>query len=188
MVDCRGDSVHTCYSGPWPWSTAIAEENGWTDGLRHSTVFFLLQQYFALFSLSHTSMQPPTRWVYEWKDPHFYTMLVQKWETTSPWTGKIWQDYKAELLRVRGLNVMSIAEYQMASQMGVFPLYVELLLMCISNYCICMHNYDYGICMHAYYYCIYMHDCKLFFWCGLLHSYVHSSCQNFYLFHTGESI
>ena len=22
------------------------------------------------------SMQPPTRWMYEWEDPHFYTMLV----------------------------------------------------------------------------------------------------------------
>jgi hypothetical protein len=35
--------------------------------------------------------------------------------------GQTWQDYKAELLRVQGLNVMSTAEYQMATQMGVFP-------------------------------------------------------------------
>ena len=51
-------------------------------------------------------------------------MLVQEWETTSAWTGQSWQDYKAELLRllrVRGLNVMSTAEYQIASQMGAFP-------------------------------------------------------------------
>ena len=36
-------------------------------------------------------------------------------------SGQSWQDYKAELLRVRGLNVMCTAEYQMVSQMGVFP-------------------------------------------------------------------
>ena len=73
------------------------------------------------YPIPDISIQPPTRWVYEWKDPHFYTMLVQKWETTSAWTGQSWQDYKAELLRVRGLNVMSTAEYEMTSQMGVFP-------------------------------------------------------------------
>jgi hypothetical protein len=28
---------------------------------------------------------------------------------------------QGELLRVQGLNVMSTAEYQMATQMGVFP-------------------------------------------------------------------
>ena len=67
------------------------------------------------------SMQPPTKWVYEWEDPHFYTMLVQEWETTSAWTGQTWQHYKAGMIRVRGLNVMSTAEYQIASQMGVFP-------------------------------------------------------------------
>jgi hypothetical protein len=22
------------------------------------------------------NMQPPTRWVYEWEDPHFYNMLL----------------------------------------------------------------------------------------------------------------
>ena len=121
------------------------------------------------YPIPDISMQPPTRWVYEWEDPHFYTILVQEWETTSAWTGQSWQDYKADLLRVRGLNVMSIIEYQMASQMGCSHSYVELLLMCISDYCIFMHDYDYGICMHAYYYYIYMHDCKLLFWCGLLH-------------------
>jgi hypothetical protein len=35
--------------------------------------------------------------------------------------GATWQDYKAELLRVQGLNVMTTAEYQMVTQMGVFP-------------------------------------------------------------------
>ena len=49
----------------------------------------------------------------------FYTMLVQKWETTSAWTGQTWQHYKAELLRVRGIAVMSTTEYQTTSQMGV---------------------------------------------------------------------
>jgi hypothetical protein len=59
--------------------------------------------------------------VYEWEDPHFYNMLLQQWQTTAAWAGQTWQDYKAELLRVQGLNVMSTAEYQMATQMGVFP-------------------------------------------------------------------
>jgi hypothetical protein len=27
---------------------------------------------------SDINMQPPTRWVYEWKDPHFYNMLLQQ--------------------------------------------------------------------------------------------------------------
>jgi hypothetical protein len=67
------------------------------------------------------NMKPPTRWVYEWEDPHFYNMLLQQWQTTAAWTGQTWQDYKAELLRVQGLNVMSTAEYQMATKMGVFP-------------------------------------------------------------------
>ena len=110
-------------------------------------------------------MQPPTKWVYEWEDPHFYTMLVQEMEKTSAWTGQTWQDYKAEMLRVRGLNVMSTAEYQMASQMGVF-LFVRWTFIDVYQ---CMHDYDYGICMHAYYYCIYMYDYKLLLWCGLLH-------------------
>jgi protein-disulfide isomerase-like protein with CxxC motif len=59
--------------------------------------------------------------VYEWEDPHFYNMLLQQWQKTAAWTGQTWQDYKAELLRVQGLNVMSTVEYQMATQMGVFP-------------------------------------------------------------------
>jgi hypothetical protein len=56
-------------------------------------------------------------------DPHFYNMLVSEWQTTSAWTGLTWQQYKAELRRTRGLNVMSFAEYHSASQMGVFPFY-----------------------------------------------------------------
>jgi hypothetical protein len=62
-------------------------------------------------------------WVYELEDPHFYNMLVTEWHITSAWTSLTWQQYKGELLRVRGLNVMSIAEYQSAFQMGVFPFY-----------------------------------------------------------------
>jgi hypothetical protein len=66
-------------------------------------------------------MQLPTRWVYEWEDPQFYNMLLQQWETTAAWTGQTWQYYKAELLRVQGLNLISTTEYLMAIQMGVFP-------------------------------------------------------------------
>jgi hypothetical protein len=43
-------------------------------------------------------------------------MLLQEWQTTSSWTGQTWQDFKAELLQRQGLNVMSIAEYEMAKQ------------------------------------------------------------------------
>jgi hypothetical protein len=44
--------------------------------------------------------------------------------------GQTWQDYKAELLRVQGLNVMSTAEYQMATQMGSSHFYsIDLLLL-----------------------------------------------------------
>jgi hypothetical protein len=106
--------------------------------------------------------QPLTRWVYEWEDPHFYNMLLQQWQTTTAWTGQTWQDYKAEFLRVQGLNVMSTVEYQMATQMGVFPflqrwsfitmtmvlyLYARLSLLwyCMHNYyydTVCMQNYD----------------------------------------------
>jgi hypothetical protein len=75
-------------------------------------------------------MQPPTRWVYEWEDPHLYNMLLQQWQTTAAWTGQTWQDYKAELLRVQGLNVMSTAEYQMATQMGSSHFYnIDILLL-----------------------------------------------------------
>jgi hypothetical protein len=80
-------------------------------------------------------MQPPTRWVYEWEDSHFYNMLLQQWQTTAAWTGQTWQDYKAELLRVQGLNVMSTAEYQMATQMGGLPISTALIF----------YYYDYGI-------------------------------------------
>ena len=127
MVDCRGDSVHTCYSGSRPWSTAIAEENGWTDRLWQPIILFFLrfERYLALavFSVLHTWHQHAAtdEMGVRMGRPHFYTMLVHEWETTSAWTGQTWQDYKAELLRVRGLNVMSTAEYQMVSQMGVFP-------------------------------------------------------------------
>ena len=58
-------------------------------------------------------------------------MLVQKWETTSAWTGQTWQHYKAELLRVRDLNVMSTVEYQIASQMGSSHSYTHLVGGCI---------------------------------------------------------
>jgi hypothetical protein len=61
-------------------------------------------------------MQLETRWVCEWEEPHFYTMLVQEWQTTASWTG-----YKDNLLRERGINVMSTAEYQMATQNGGLP-------------------------------------------------------------------
>jgi hypothetical protein len=98
--------------------------------------------------------------VYEWQAPHFYTMLVHEWETTSVWTGQTCQDYKAELLRVWGLNVMSTAEYQMAFQYYLWT-FIDVYQ--------CMHDYDYGICMHDYDYGICKHDYKLLFVVTILH-------------------
>jgi hypothetical protein len=110
-------------------------------------------------------MQPPTRWVYEWQDPYFYTMLVCEWQTTWLWTGQTLQDYKAELLRLRGLNVMFTAEYKMVSQMGVFSFLqrhwcIQLVsMMSITEpvyvwlHGICINFYTYAICMD-YYSCV----------------------------------
>jgi hypothetical protein len=42
---------------------------------------------------------------------------------------------KAELLRVQGLNVMSTAEYQMATQMGSSHLYNTIDLLLMYDYC-----------------------------------------------------
>jgi hypothetical protein len=42
---------------------------------------------------------------------------------------------KAELLRVQGLNVMSTAEYQMATQMGSSHLYNIIDLLLMYGYC-----------------------------------------------------
>jgi hypothetical protein len=88
-------------------------------------------------------------------------------------TGQTWQDYNAELLKMRDLNLMSTVEYQMASHSHSC---VELLLMCVRMHdcdygismqayssSICMHDYDYGICMQIYYSCICMHYYKLCF-------------------------
>jgi hypothetical protein len=72
--------------------------------------------------------------VHEWEDPHFYNMLVSEWQTTSAWTGLTWQQYKVELLRVKGLNVMSIAEYRSASQMGVFHFYHWIFIVLYDLY------------------------------------------------------
>jgi hypothetical protein len=77
----------------------------------------------SFYPIPDINAQAQTTWVYEWEDPHFYNLLVNEWQTTSVWTSLTWQQYKAELLRVRGLNVMSITEYHSTSQMGVFPFY-----------------------------------------------------------------
>jgi hypothetical protein len=85
--------------------------------------------------------------VYELEDPHFYNKLVSEWQKTSAWTGLIWQQYMAELLRVRGLNVMAIVEYQSASQMGVFLSSIELLLSRIKLFVfeLSSHLWTYGL-------------------------------------------
>jgi len=92
-----------------------------TPKLQYSSSSYSDSRHSFHYPIPDISMQPPTRWVYEWENPHFYAMLVQEWQTTSAWTGQTWQHYKADLLRVRGIALMSTAEYQTASQMGVFP-------------------------------------------------------------------
>jgi hypothetical protein len=77
----------------------------------------------SFYPIPDINAQPQTTWVYEWEDPNFYNMLVGEWQTTSAWTGLTWQQYMGELLRTRGLNVISIAEYHSATQMGIFPFY-----------------------------------------------------------------
>jgi hypothetical protein len=77
----------------------------------------------SFYLIPDINAQPQTTWVYEWEDPDFYNMLVGEWQTTSVWTGLTWQQYKGVLLRMRGLNVMSITEYHSATQMGIFPFY-----------------------------------------------------------------
>jgi hypothetical protein len=77
----------------------------------------------SFYPIPDINARPQTTWVYEWEDLEFYNMLVDEWQTTSTWMGLTWQQYKGELLRTRGLNVMSIAEYHSATQMGIFPFY-----------------------------------------------------------------
>jgi hypothetical protein len=50
----------------------------------------------SLYPMPDISMQPPTRWVYEWEDPHFYTMLFQQWQTKIVWTGPLGESEKSE--------------------------------------------------------------------------------------------
>ena len=123
MVDCRETQfTHATQDTDHGAPQSQRRTVGPTDyDTPHCSSFFYSDISLSFhYFIPDISMQPPTRWVYEWKDTHFYTMLVQEWETTSAWTGQSWQDYKGELLRVRCLNVMSTAEYQTASQMGIF--------------------------------------------------------------------
>jgi hypothetical protein len=53
------------------------------------------------------------QWVYEWKSPDFYSMLVSEWQTTVVWTGQTWEDYKAILLANHRIVLMSINDYHM---------------------------------------------------------------------------
>jgi hypothetical protein len=126
MVDCRGDWIHPCYSGSRPWSGAVAEESSWSVVIRPDVLFFLPRWYLtvAVFLSDSWHKRTGTDDMGLWMGrPHFYNMLVSEWQTTSAWTGLTWQQYKGELLRVRGLNVMSIAEHRSASQNGVFSFY-----------------------------------------------------------------
>jgi hypothetical protein len=77
----------------------------------------------SFYPIPDINAQPQTTWVYELEDSDFYNMLVGEWQTTSVWTSLTWQQYKGELLRTRGLNVMSITEYHSATQLGIFHFY-----------------------------------------------------------------
>jgi hypothetical protein len=87
------------------------------------------------------------------------------------------------LLRVQGLNVMYTAEYQMTTQMGVFPflqhwsfitmtmvLYAQLLL----SLWYCMHNYHYHHGFVCTFITMTLFVCKtmiLFLWWGFVRSF-----------------
>ena len=122
------------------------------DSPQHSSSSYSDSRHPFHYSIPDISMQPPTRWVYEWEDPYFYTMLVQEWQTTPAWRGQTWQHYKAKLLRVRGIALMSTAEYQTASQMGGLPIpTLNFYLMCISV-CTLMTRYLYACLLLLYLY------------------------------------
>jgi hypothetical protein len=124
MVDCRGDWIHTCYSGSRaPESQRRTVGASQYDPAYSSSSHGDTSQSRSFYPIPDINAQPQTTWVYEWEDPDFYNMLVGEWQTTSMWTGLTWQQYKGELLRTRCLNVMSIAEYHSATQMGIFLFY-----------------------------------------------------------------
>jgi hypothetical protein len=102
------------------------------------------------------------------KSPIFYNMLVGEWQTTSAWTDLTWQHYKGELLRTRGLNVMSIAEYHSATQMEIFPFYHWTCVVWLVWY----RSYLYLNYLYLNYQLTYarlesMHNYKLLIRCGI---------------------
>jgi hypothetical protein len=88
-------------------------------------------------------MQPEMIWVYEWEDPHFYTMLVQEWQTTTSWTGYTWQDYKANLLRDRGINVIPPQNTRWRHKWGLpFPTLNFIDVSLCMRLCHCVSVYE----------------------------------------------
>jgi hypothetical protein len=81
MIDCRGDWIHTCYSGSRPWCTRVAEENGWSVTIRPSVLFFLPQWYLAVaFFLSHSRHQHvATNDMGVWMGRPWFLQLVSRW-------------------------------------------------------------------------------------------------------------
>jgi hypothetical protein len=120
------------------------------------------------------SMQPLTRWVYKWEDPQFYTMLFQQWGITAGWTGQTWLDYKAELLRVQGLNWCPPPNTRWRHKWGSSHFYNTIDLLLMYNYCygiVCMIT---TIIMVLYtqlllWHCLYAKTMILFLWWGPLH-------------------
>jgi hypothetical protein len=83
---------------------------------------------------------------------------------------------------VQGLNVMSTAEYEMATQMGVFPFlhhgwdFIDLPNIAMGLYArlslwlwYCMHDYVYKGCIHYYEFMAMLFVCNIspMLWCGL---------------------
>jgi hypothetical protein len=81
------------------------------------------------------------------------------------------------LLRVQGLNVMSTVEYQMATQMGVFPFLQRWSFITTSLwlwYCICMDDYHYHYGIVCTIITMTLFVCKtmiLFIWWGFVMSF-----------------
>jgi hypothetical protein len=78
--------------------------------------------------------------------------------------------------------MMSNVEYQMASQMGVFPILTTLLNLYLMSISVCtrlLRFCDYGICnicMHYYPYAICMNHYKLLLFLWSFYNICHAKC------------
>jgi hypothetical protein len=87
-------------------------------------------EYPEYLALDPSTVVHDVQWVYEWKNPEFYSMLVSEWQTTGVWTGQTWSDYKASLTAHRRIVLMSINDYHMAHYTYMMSHWVLCMCMC----------------------------------------------------------